>query len=471
MKLKIFISTTALLLISWAIFAQLTLKVTSIPSNTPPDNKIYVAGNFQGWNPGDANSILTKNLDGTYQITITPPAGQVQYKFTRGTWAKVEGNATGTYLPNRTFNYSGTATTAELTIASWEDLGAGGSSNSTAAPNVFALDKAFNMPQLNRTRRIWMYLPQDYEKTQKRYPVLYMHDGQNVFDAATSFAGEWKVDETLNDLHSKGDYGCIVVAIDNGQALRTNELSPWYNNNYKAGGEGEKYMRFIVETLKPYIDANYRTRPERDYTAIMGSSLGGLISHYGILEFKNVISKAGVFSPAYWFNPEINDYTKNMSIDNKMKFYIIAGQKEGSAAFVEGVNAMASTLSSKGLTSDQLKTLIHEDGQHSEWYWAREFAAAFQWLFKDLKLTNTAAENSFGVRVFPNPADSVINVTNVDKLKKAQYKLQSLDGKTLKKGKLETGRIELTNLAPGPYVLQVFSNEELILKERIIKHN
>ena len=195
----------------------------------------------------------------------------------------------------------------ELEILGWEDLG---SSNSTAADNVSVLDEDFYIPQLDRYRRIWIYLPPDYEDNpDQHYRVLYMHDGQNVFDESTSFAGEWEVDESLNDLFLDGDKGCIVVAIDNGADLRINEYSPWYNATYQAGGEGEAYVDFIVETLKPYIDSNFRTLPDRQHTGIMGSSLGGLISHYAMVEHPEVFGKVGVFSPAYWFNPEIYDHT------------------------------------------------------------------------------------------------------------------------------------------------------------------
>ena len=219
-------------------------------------------------------SILTDLGNGQLEITVNPPIGLVKYKFTRGSWATVEGTSSGGFRPDREYNYTGSAQTTEVVIEGWEDVSQG----STAAPNVHLLDADFFMPQLNRSRRIMIYLPPDYETSQKRYPVLYMHDGQNLFDDATSFSGEWGVDESLNELHSQGDYGCIVVGIDNGGGLRIDELAPWLNTNYNEGGEGAQYMDFIVETLKPHVDANYRTFTGREFTAIMGSSLVGLIS-------------------------------------------------------------------------------------------------------------------------------------------------------------------------------------------------
>jgi metallo-beta-lactamase class B len=145
---------------------------------------------------------------------------------------------------------------------------------STATASVSILDTAFAMPQLERTRRIWLYLPPGYAASTRRYPVLYMHDGQNLFDAATSFAGEWGVDETLDSLHALGDPGVIVVGIDNGRMKRMDEYTPWHNTRY-GGGEGDAYVDFLTQTLKPYVDAHYRTLAERVHTGVAGSSMGG----------------------------------------------------------------------------------------------------------------------------------------------------------------------------------------------------
>jgi predicted alpha/beta superfamily hydrolase len=451
-------------------FAQLTLKVTQIPANTPAADDIYVAGNFQNWNPGDPAYVLTDNGGGTYEITITPPVGVVKYKFTRGGWNTVEGNAAGGFLPDREFNYTGTAATEEVEILSWEDPGGSGG-NSTAAANVQIIDDNFYMPQLDRYRRVWIYLPPDYHGSTKYYPVLYMHDGQNVFDAATSFAGEWEVDESLNELFGQGGYGCIVVATDNGQALRTDEYSPWLNTTYNAGGEGAAYVDFLTETLKPYIDANYRTLTGRDYTGIMGSSLGGLISHYGILADQDVFSKAGIFSPAYWFNPEIFSFTNDTPKTGPMKLYMLAGETEGNGSVVEDVNQMEGLLSGNGFGTDEVKKVFHADGEHSEWYWAREFPAAYQWLFGGLNLTAASEKEAGNIRIYPNPTDSVIYVTNTEDLKRPAYRIYSIDGQLLMKGRLQEIFINLGTLPSGPYVLQIFSKHKLVFKDKVIVNN
>ncbi|MBL7775051.1 MAG: alpha/beta hydrolase, partial [Saprospiraceae bacterium] len=253
------------LLLPTLLAAQLTVRITGIPANTPAMDRLYLAGNFNNWNAGDSSYRFQAFADGQFEITIKPAPGQLEFKITRGSWATVEGNAQGKFLPNRILQYDGAPQTQQIQVAGWEDRSAGG--GGTAAPNVFELDDDFYMPQLQRRRRVWVYLPPDYATARKRYPVLYMHDGQNLFDNNTSSFGEWQVDEALNRLFNQGDYGCIVVGIDNGGAKRLDEYSPWKNPEY-GGGEGKAYLDFIVRTLKPHIDSVYRTLPGCESTGI-----------------------------------------------------------------------------------------------------------------------------------------------------------------------------------------------------------
>jgi len=196
--------------------------------------------------------------------------------------------------------------TYEFKVYHWRDyVEETGLGTHTIVGNIITFK--MKIPQLdNRERRIWVYLPPDYNQSNRRYPVLYMHDGQNLFDQATSFAGEWQVDETLERLFKEKGFAIIVVGIDNGGERRIDEYSPWVNSEYGRGGEGDAYVRFIVETLKPYIDSKYRTLPNE--TGIMGSSLGGLISIYAGFKYPEVFKYVGAMSPAFWFNPEIYEF-------------------------------------------------------------------------------------------------------------------------------------------------------------------
>lgn len=359
-----------------SIFAQLTINVTLIPENTTVGVDIHIVGNFNNWNPSNSDYILINNGDGTYSITLTPEIGTLEYKFTRGSWNSVEGDAQGQDVVNRTLSYTVSQQAVDVNILSWKDIGIG---TGLAAENVLIIDENFKIPQLNRTRRICVYLPPDYDTNDKSYPVLYMQDGQNLFDANTSYSGEWEVDESLNEMFDNGDEGVIVIGIDNGGAYRIDEYSPWINTEY-GGGEGDEYVNFIVETLKPYIDTSFRTKPDRLNTGIMGSSLGGLISFYAAIEHQDIFSKAGIFSPSFWFSDEVYTHVETTGKKYDMKIYLLGGEQE-STNLIQEMNHMVTTLHNAGFNDSEINIVTHIDGQHSEWYWRREFPNCYSWLF------------------------------------------------------------------------------------------
>ena len=468
-KLSILLLATTLSLNT--THAQLTIKVTSLPMGAPPNTTLFIAGNFNNWNPGDSTKILTKRPDATYAISITPPNGLVEFKFTRGTWASNEGDASGGFQPNHQFNYTGKPDSINIPILSWQDVS---TVSHTAAPNVRILDEAFNIPQLNRTRRIWIYLPPDYDAAQtKRYPVLYMHDAQNLFDKATSFAGEWQVDETLNTLFTQGDKGCIVVGIDNGGSHRLDEYSPWTNTKY-GGGEGAKYTDFLVNTLKPHIDSLFRTKPDRENTAIAGSSMGGLISLYAAIQYQNTFSKAGIFSPSLWFSDQSFEQVRQQGKQKPMRIYLVAGQNEenlsgGTDSNAVNLQKMYDLLKSKGFPPSDLNLQIKPDGQHAEWFWAREFPATYQWLFSSTATTTKNLLATISVKIYPNPADSILNIETDPAENYINIEIYDLYGRLMAIQPLKQKQIDVSFLKSGTYIITgtranaiIFSNKTLI---------
>ena len=226
--------------------------------------------------------------------------------------------------------------------------------------------------QLSGQRKIWIWLPKDYASTKKRYPVLYMHDAQTLFDAKTSFAGEWNVDETLEQL----DAQVIVVGIEHGNDRRIDELTPFAHEKYN-GGKADAYLDFLVSSLKPEIDKLYRTKTNAKNTAIMGSSLGGLVSFYAVLKYPGVFGKAGVFSPSFWFSEEIYAYAdKSGSLKGK-RFFFLCGNREDDK-MVPDMLRMVSKISDKGAETTEK---IIDAGEHNESLWRSNFAKAFKWLF------------------------------------------------------------------------------------------
>jgi predicted alpha/beta superfamily hydrolase len=373
--------------------AQTTLRVLA-PAATPASQPIYVAGSFNSWQPAAAGYALARQADGSYQLMLPPTVrGSQEFKFTRGSWATGEADAQFQAVANRHAEFGAVPTTLTLSVAAWQDQRPGGAAPAghrphTLTANVRVLADSFRLPQLpGRTRRVWLYLPPGYaSQPTKRYPVLYMQDGQNVFDEATAFAGEWGVDETLNQLATSQEKvaRAIVVAVDNGDERRLDEYSPWANAEYKKGGEGARYADFLALTLKPYLDAHYRTLPDAAHTAIAGSSMGGLIAFYAGLKYPQVFGRVGVFSPAIWFAKDslLAYARRHRPAPLASRFYFVAGPAESETMLPLLVEARQQLLSN-GVVPSHIHLKVPADGQHAEWFWRREFGPAYRWLLAE----------------------------------------------------------------------------------------
>jgi metallo-beta-lactamase class B len=312
------------------------------------------------------------------------------------------------------------------------------------------------MPQLNRSRRIWICLPTNYQTaTSMNYRVVYMHDGQNLFDNALSFSGEWGIDESIRDLMLMGDPGAIIVGIDN-SSLRLDEYSPWVNPTY-GGGEGEAYTDFIKNALKPFVDANYRTLPDAENTAIAGSSMGGLISLYAAVKYPETFGKAGIFSPAYWFaRDSLFNWVSSQSIPSNLKIYTVAGTNE-SSSMISDINSLRTRLQQSGMPSSNMFVLSQSDGAHSEWFWKREFPAAYEWLFEG----NTTGMFDNGneelqINTYPNPAFSTVFI-DFSGLKDVRFEVINSQGLIVFQDSLSSGekyQLNTSNYNSGTYFLR-----------------
>ncbi|UYZ64610.1 alpha/beta hydrolase-fold protein [Hymenobacter weizhouensis] len=456
------------LLLASAGQAQTTFRLTRVPAATPASATLHLAGSFNNWNPASSAHALSRSPDGTYQVTLPASVtGTLEFKFTRGAWASVETDAQHADLPNRRYTVGSGPATVELQVANWKDLGGSGTTpcQSTALqPNVRVVSTSFQLPQLNRTRRVWVYLPNDYATAPaKRYPVLYLHDGQNVFDVCTGFAGEWGVDETLSQLQQQGldATGAIVVAVDNGGPDRLNEYSPWNNPQY-GGGQGDQYVDFLVQTLKPYIDQSYRTLTGREYTGIAGSSMGGLISVYAALKYPQVYGKVGVFSPAFWFAERpLFDYVAQHPAHPETRFYFVSGTTE-SQTMVPLMQAMRDALQKGGVPAANLSYQARPDGQHAEWFWKREFAAAYQWLYAPGTVAGArkgAARLAFSA--YPNPAKDKLLVQLPAASREARLELTDAAGRVVLRQKIRSGAaVDVSQLAKGTYLLRLTAGRQ-----------
>lgn len=250
----------------------------------------------------------------------------------------------------------------------------------TATENVSILDKAFYFPSLGRHRRLWVYLPRDYHQSADRYPVIYMHDGQNLFDEFNAFGSEWGVDETLDA--EKGNV--IVIGIDNGAEHRMSEYM-LHDHPDHGSSEGALYLKDITEVLKPWVDNVLRTRPEKDHTAIAGSSMGGLISLYAGLYFPHIFGVVGVFSPALWLDaPHVyteanyalarNGASRTDTAPQRWYFYAGALESETMVAEVAGMVKIFREQPGVDVTYQ-----LDAGGIHDEAVWKNYFPNFYKW--------------------------------------------------------------------------------------------
>ena len=352
---------------------SLQLSIFKLPDNHPGKEDIYLAGTFNNWNPKDEKFKMIRN-EGGYSVSVSVKDKTGEYKLTRGSWDKVECNSEGADIANRKYDVEVNELVG-LTVNGWKDKYAPKTKPSTASKNVKIIDTAFFIPQLKRKRTIRVYLPEGYSVSKTRYPVLYMHDGQNLFDNATSFAGEWGVDEFMDTTRLKKS---IIVGIDNGSDKRMNEYNI-YDNERFGKGEGNEFIDFIVKTLKPHIDKKYRTLNDKANTSISGSSMGGLISFMAVLKYPNVFGAAGVYSPSFWIAPKLYEEAKSKGKLIKTKIYFFVGKLEGDNMFMV-TDAVKMYETMRKVSKSKMKLVIKDDGKHNEATWRKDFPEFYKWL-------------------------------------------------------------------------------------------
>ena len=348
--------------------AQFSLRIMVDPVATKKGENMYVAGSFNNWNPHDYNYKL-KPFGTTRRGIVLKDlaAGKYEFKITRGT-DKWETTAKGLDIPNRVIQVSEDVTVTSK-VEGWKDDFPDKPKPNTATAQVSIMDTAFAIPQLNRTRRVWIYLPKGYATAKKKYPVIYMHDGQNLFNEQTATFGEWGVDEALDSLQQRTGKEAIIVGIDHGNKTRINEYSP-YDIQKFGKGEGSLYVDFIILTLKPYIDNKYRTLKDSNNTYIAGSSIGGSISLYALAKYPNIFAGAGIFSPAFWTTPALYADVEKARWSTKKKIFFYAGGKEDDN-MVPDMEKMIDFIKMKG--NYAIKKILSPLGNHNEKAWREEF--------------------------------------------------------------------------------------------------
>ncbi|WP_138477383.1 alpha/beta hydrolase [Dyadobacter bucti] len=360
---------------------QIDLEVLTIELETPPfDNRpVYITGNFCKWLPDLEEFRMTLVAPGHYRFQFPEDMElpvPLEYKYTRGGWNQVELDRFGQPYANRTITQ--TEGVIEDFVTRWQT---DKSKKESLLPIIEVLSETFEIPQLNKKRRVHVLLPHGYyENPEVRYPVLYMTDAQNLFGDGSPY-GNWQIDKSLTKLAAEDKADVIIVAIDHGDEERIQEFSP-YDNPRLGKGLGSLFLKFVIETLKPVVDAKYRTKPDRLNTGMGGSSVGGLLSIYAALMFPHIFGRLMIFSPSLWISQRVYFDAIHFFEPFETRIYLYAGGKEG-ANMLPNFTKFQETLKNQGFGYSRVKinTSIDPQGEHSEKYWSREFPLALEWLF------------------------------------------------------------------------------------------
>lgn len=350
---------------------------------------VYITGNFNGWDPCATllGTLPASGEEETY-LLCGVEEGDLEFKLTRGDWGSIGTTDQGKLEDFKTV-FVNSHTDIKLDVNGWRDE----FPECTASPQVHVLDSHFYFPALGVHRKVWIYLPEGYQQQQEHYPVLYMHDGQHLFDEATSRGRigpvEWCVDEVIDEADKK----VIVVAVDHAADYKIRERE--YHVHNVAGvtnAQGWDYLEDIVQVLKPYIDTHYRTLPDRLHTAIAGSSLGGLLNIFAGLRYPHIFGSVGVLSPSIWLDRDglMNEITYFQAAESKpdvlldQQYYFYCGENENrkvsdtlTVPMVDDMLAVIVELKrTKSLTIEQR---ILPAGRHGALYWQKEFPNFYYW--------------------------------------------------------------------------------------------
>ena len=367
-----------LILLATTFSQEKIIKIKLTCSNND-QRSVFVAGNFNNWEVGQEQFQMQQTGDNSYEIEIalkkTWP-DTLQFRFAKENWGGAAIDEYGNDYDNRILLSN--ETEFDVHVYGWKVNGK--AHKDEFKPIIATIDEEFEIPQLIKTRRITALLPYNYHETDMHYPVLYLQDGQNLFDDFAPF-GSWELDKKLAFLAERGKANFIVVAIDHAEEDRIEEFTP-STETVLGIGDGEKYAHFLAETLKPYIDEHFRTKPEPEHTGIGGSSMGGLVSLYAARVNPTIYQKLLIFSPSLWVKPDIIERLVNKTPDFSGKIYLYGGDNEGSS-MIPLIERFENLVLASSNSNIQLRTYIKAGGTHSEKEWAREFPRAVEWLFNE----------------------------------------------------------------------------------------
>ena len=252
------------------------------------------------------------------------------------------------------------------------------------------LHRRFESRFFSTRRDLIVYLPPDYAASPARYPVLYLQDGQNLFDPSTAFAGiHWRADEIADDCIRRGlAEPLIVVGVYHAGPRRISEYTPTRDSRLRRGGKGENYASMLAREIKPFIDREYRTRRDAASTGVGGSSLGGLVALTTGLRYPGVFGKLAVMSPSVWWDARaVLKIVESWRGRPRPRIWLDAGTAEGNSArqVIDDLRLLRASLESKGWRDgEDLCYREFEGAGHNEAAWAARFGCVLEYLFPPL---------------------------------------------------------------------------------------
>ena len=364
--------------------------VVETPATTPAGAEVWLSGNqpeLGNWN-GAGIKLAQSGSSGRYFGCIPFRSGAtLEFKATRGSWDSVEKDAQGGEIENRRHTVTGPARLLAQ-VGNWRDLVPEPPRPDTITGTVAYHDVSGASVGL-KDRRLIVWLPPGYDTaTTRRYPVLYMHDGQSIMNTKTAaFGVEWQVDETAQSLIQSGQMEPIIIVGVYNTDDRIPEYTPIATAQY-GGGKANDYGRLLVEVVKPLIDTTYRTKPQAEFTGVAGSSLGGLVSMYFGVTRSDTFSRLGVISPSVWWaERDIVTRVQNMTSKPPMRIWVDIGTTEDNSVedsqkTVDDTRALRDALIGEGWVLDtDLKYLEVPGGRHNELAWAARMDQILKFLY------------------------------------------------------------------------------------------
>ncbi len=365
----------AIIVFNQVLISQVRVEIIVVTTQLNENENIFIAGNVQqlgNWNPGIIS--LNKLDDSTWsKVFVFPINSVLGFKFTKGTWEKEALDQNGK-IPGNTVIFATKDTILRYRVTKWSESSPDITGKITGQVKYH---RSFNGKNI-LPRDIIVWLPPSYDSiSNKSFPVLYMNDGQNIIDPYTSAIGvEWKLDETADSLiKTNVIQEIIIVGICNSNMRKT---------EYKSSPDGNNYMKFVVNELKPFIDNTYHTLPDRDNTAVAGSSSGGLISFMMLWEYSDIFSKAACLSPAFKIDDIdfVSTVIKYTGVKKDIKIYIDNGGIGIEKDLQPGIDEMLTALEEKGYEENKDLLWIKDSlAEHNESAWAKRVHKFLKFLF------------------------------------------------------------------------------------------